>query len=161
MLRVDANQMDEFKLRLRLLTVDSITNLPGKDLFDKSLIVTSSISKGWLTFDLSPFQLKINKPFFLVFEWILDDNDRIALLGIYKQFREQNPEKFSTDTMMVRGEKISYNSYQGFRPAAHFGVSPLQFSLDHYQCYARTNSFGEWKRAPVILTARISVNSAN
>jgi hypothetical protein len=161
MLRIDANQMGKFKLRVRLLAVDSITNLPGDDLFDQSLVVTSSIRKGWLSFDLSPFQLKINQPFFLVFEWILDDQDRLALLGMYKQFREQHPERFSIDTMMVRGDKISYNSYQNFNPAAHFGISPLQFSLDNYKSFYRNNSFGEWKRAPVILTARISVNNEN
>ena len=159
-LRIDANEMGEFKLRVRLLAVDSVTKLPGNDLFDQSLIVSSSIKKGWLTFDLSPYQLKINQPFYLVFEWILNDRDRLALLGMYKEFRAQHPEKFLVDTMMVRGEKIPYNSYQGFRPAVHFGVSPLQFSLEHYECYARTNSFGEWKKAPVILTARIAVNNA-
>ena len=98
-------------------------------------------------------------PFFLVFEWILDDKDRLELLNQYKDFRKAHPERVSYDTMFVRGEKIAYRNYQGFHPAAHFGVSPLQFSLNNYLCYARTNSFGEWRKTPVILTARINLTN--
>ena len=155
MLRISDNTFEEFKVRIRILEVDTATHLPGKDLFDKNVIVTSRIKKGWLPFDLSSFQFKVNKPFFLVFEWILEDDDRINLVNQFKEFQEKNPDRVTRDTMMVRGEKVPFNSYHNFVAGTFFGVSPIQFSLNNYQSYYRNNSFGAWEKASAILTARI------
>jgi hypothetical protein len=160
LLRISSNTFDEFKVRVRFLEVDSITRLPGKDLFDENLIVTSHMHMGWLKFDLSSFNFKINQaPFFLAFEWILDDNDRLDLLKRYKQFQREHPEKVTIDTMIVGGQKVPYYKWYNFAPGTSFGVSPISFSLDNYQCYYRNNSFGQWKRASAILTARLLVSS--
>lgn len=160
LLRISVNTFDEFKVRVRFLEEDSITQLPGKDIFNESVIVTSSIKEGWLTFDLSSFNFRIDKPsFFLVFEWILDDKDRLNLMNRYKQFQKENPEKVTVDTVVVRGEKVLYYNWYNFVAGTSFGVSPIQFSLNNYQSYYRGSSFGEWKRAATILTARLLVSN--
>lgn len=159
-LMISVNTFDEFKVRVRFLEVDSITQLPGKDIFDESVIVTSNIKKGWLTFDLSSFNFKIDKSrFFLAFEWILDDNDRLNLMDRYKKYQKENPEKVTVDTVVVRGEKVRYYNWNNFVAGTSFGVSPIQFSLDNYHCYYRNNSFGEWNPGATILTARLLVSN--
>ena len=160
LLNISINTFDEFKVRIRILDVDSITDLPGKDLFNENVIEKSKIRNGWVTFDLSSFNFQIDRPaFFIVFEWILEDKDRLGLIDQYKQYRKANPEKVTVDTMMVRGEKVPFYNWYNFKAGTSFGVSPIQFSLNNYKCYYRNNSFGEWKRASTILTARLLVSS--
>ena len=161
LLKIHKNTVGEFKVRVRLLEVDSTNhNLPGKDILNESVVVKSRIKKGWLTFDLSSYNLKIAQPrFYLMFEWIMEDKDRLALMDQYVQFKKQNPDKVSVDTSMVNGEKILVNSYRGFTAGTLFAASYAQFNLDRFTCYYRLNSFGEWRIAPAILTARIQVSN--
>ncbi len=161
LLKIHKNTVGEFKVRVRLLEVDSAnSNLPGEDILHESVVVTSKIKKGWLTFDLTSYNLKIAQPgFYLMFEWIMEDKDRLALMDQYVQFKKQNPDRFSIDTSMVNGEKILVNSYHGFTAGTLFAASYAQYALDRFTCYYRLNSFGEWKIAPAILTARIQVSN--
>jgi CubicO group peptidase (beta-lactamase class C family) len=159
-LRISRNSMPQFKVRARLMSVDSLTGLPGKDLFEKSVVATSAIKKGWLHFDLSALNVRLDGPAcFLVFEWILEDKDRLALLRQYEAYARENPGLVTIDTMLVRGEKIAYRNYYNFSAGTSFGVSHLPFSLDNYKTYYRDNSFGQWKRSAFILTARLTVGN--
>jgi hypothetical protein len=154
---IDKNSEENFKLRLRFLQRDAISDLPDKDLLKENIIVTSSIKKGWLEFDLLPYRFVASKPFYLVIEWIMEDKDRLALLNEYAEYRKANPAMVTHDSTVVDGKKIGFMSYHHFSPGTHLGVSPNPFSLNNYTCYYRTNSFGEWKRSPVVLTARVEV----
>ncbi len=154
---IDKNSIDNFKLRVRFFERDPASGQPSKDLFSENVIVTSSIRKGWIDIDMRPYNLMITEPFYLAIEWIMDDRDRLALLNQYATFRKTYPDKVRSDSTVVEGKKIGFWSYLGFSPGTHLGVSPIPFSLQNYTCYYRTNSFGEWKRSPVILTARVSV----
>jgi CubicO group peptidase (beta-lactamase class C family) len=156
---IDKNSLSPFRIRVRIMEHDTITGLPGRDLLTESVVETSSMKYGWLDFDLRPFNMKVDRSFFLVFEWIMEEKDRLALLDQYLQYRKNNPDKVVADTMIVRGEKIGFRNYLQFSPGTHFGVSALPFSLRHYKSYYRLNSFAEWRTAPVILTARISVSN--
>ncbi|MBD0256193.1 MAG: serine hydrolase, partial [Cytophagales bacterium] len=159
-LRISLNTLPEFKVRARLMSVDTLTGLPGKDLFEKSIVATSAIKKGWLHFDLSSLNLRLDGPAcFLVFEWILEDKDRRSLVRQYETYIKENPDKVTMDTMQVRGEKIAYRNYHNFSAGTSFGVSHLPFSLDNYKSYYRDHSFGEWQRAAFILTARLTVSN--
>lgn len=154
---IDKNSENDFKIRIRFLERDSLSGQPGNDLLIENIIVNSSIKKGWISVDLMPYHLTMNNPFFLVFEWIMEDTDRLALLDQYAHFRKTNPDKVWADSTVVDGKKIGFWSYANFSPGTHLGISAIPFSLQNYTSYYRTNSFGEWKRAPVILTARVSV----
>lgn len=157
---ISRNTLDSFKVRIRFLSRHPTTGLPDKDLFDQSIIHTSSVRHGWITFDLEPYRIIItDTSFFLVFEWIMDQRDRLKLIKQYDEYQIQNPNLVTYDTMIVAGEKIGFRSCHQFHAGTSFGVSPIPFSLQNYTCYYRTNSFGKWMRAPGILTARLLVGN--
>jgi hypothetical protein len=157
-LKISHNTFDRFKIRIRFLSVDSVTGLPDKDLVNQNIIAASGMKKGWLKFDLEKYNIRIQRQsFFIVFEWLLEDEDRLILLEQYKEFRRQFPKNVTVDTLLVDGEKITFNSWHGFRAGTSFGSSSLKFSLDNYKCFYRNNSYGKWKRSSFILTARVTV----
>ncbi|MBK7869772.1 MAG: hypothetical protein IPJ74_03340 [Saprospiraceae bacterium] len=82
---IHENELSEFKLRCRIVSAEG--GLPGKDLLNENVIISSSIKKGTLSVDLSSYNLLINKPFFLVFEWIVDK----TLVDYYNRLATQRP----------------------------------------------------------------------
>ncbi|HLF33629.1 MAG TPA: hypothetical protein VI583_05305, partial [Cyclobacteriaceae bacterium] len=155
------NTFPEFKVRTRLYDVDESTGLPGKDLLNKSVITRSEIDSGLLKIDLSKYNIEIHGDFFLVFEWILDKNDRRFLFQQFEGFRKQNPDKVSVDYSYIDGKKFHYLNYLGNLYAGpSFGISVSRKSVNNNVCYYRLNSFGEWKRSPSILTADIILSDA-
>lgn len=156
---IGTNTLSEFKLRLRLLAYDSLTGLPGQDLLNENIIVTSRLQReGWLDIDLAKYGIRIDQPrFFLAFEWILDDNDRRWILNQYKEFAVTNPQKVKIDTIVVEGKKIPHVNWRGISVGTSFRVSTLPYSLTNYQCFYRTNSQGAWIRSSFILTTRLFV----
>jgi len=159
-LRISYNTVDRFKIRIRFLAVDPVTLLPGKDLVEESIIATSGMRKGWLDFDLSKYKIRIKEAsFFLVFEWLSDDEDRHELLDYYREFRRQYPKLVTTDTLSIDGEKIAYSSWHGFRLGTSFGSSNNQFAIANYKCYYRNNSYGRWRRSSQILCASITIDN--
>jgi hypothetical protein len=157
-LRISHNTFDKFRVRIRFLSVDSLTGLPDKDLVNQNIIALSGMKKGWLKFDLTRYNIRISQPsFYLVFEWLIEDSDRLLLLEQYKEFRRQFPRRVTVDTLEVDGEKITFNSWHGFRAGTSFGSSSVKFSRDNYKCFYRGNSYGKWKRSSFILAARVTV----
>ena len=67
------NNLSKFKFRIRINKYDSLTGKPGEDLLEKSIIEESSIKYGWLTFDLSKFNLQVKGLFLSLLNnyWIL------------------------------------------------------------------------------------------
>ena len=158
-LKINDNTTGPFKIRVRLYDVDSLSGAPGNEFLDRSIILESDIKKGWLDFDLSQYNIQVDGPFFLAFEWILEEDEREALKQVYRQFEEQYPERVVMDSTLVDGKIIPALHYIQFLPGTAFGVSLLPFSLEHYTCYSRYNSLGQWNRAAYILTARVSVRN--
>lgn len=160
-LKIDGNTFDQFKIRVRILDYDSLTGLPGKDLLEENIIITSRLKReGWIKVDLSQYNIIINQNcLFLVFEWILDDIDRQWLTNQYKLFNIQYPEKVKIDTSLVEGKKIPYVHWQGFKIGTSFGVSIEPFVLNNYRCFFRTNSQGSWNRSSAILSALLYVTN--
>jgi hypothetical protein len=157
-LRISHNTFDRFKIRIRFLSLDSLTGLPDKDLFNESIIATTGMKNGWLKFDLEKYNIHIHqRQFFIAFEWLLEDDDRLMLLEQYKEYRRQFPKNVTVDTVVVDGEKITFNSWHGFRAGTSFGSSSNHFSIDHYKSYYRNNSYGKWKRSSFILSARVTL----
>jgi hypothetical protein len=157
--RIGNNTLGNFKIRVRLYEVDSLTGAPGKDFLNESLVIVSGIERGWISFDLSKYNLLVNGPFYIAFEWIMEEKDRDALKAMYRDFEKTYPERVKMDTTLVDGKKVAARHYINFLPGTSFGVSLLPFSLDNYKCFSRYNSFGAWTRAPYILTARVTVSN--
>ncbi|MBC3794663.1 carboxypeptidase-like regulatory domain-containing protein [Spirosoma utsteinense] len=158
--QIYSNSFAEFKLRVRLLTRDSLTGLPGRDLLHQSVILTSRRQQGgWLEADLSSFGIHIPEvKFFIVFEWILDARDRRLLADQYQQFALAHPEQVRTDTTLIKGKVVPYTHWRGYQAGTAFSTSTLTYSLNNYQSFCRHNSQGSWQRSPHILSARVFVS---
>lgn len=156
-LKISDNTTGPFKIRVRLYEVDPLTGAPGVEFLDRSIVLESDIKKGWIDFDLSQYNIRVGGPFFLAFEWIMEESERNELKEIYRNFEQQYPERVVMDSTLVDGKVIPTLHYIHFLPGTAFGVSLIPFSLEHYTCYSRYNSLGKWERAAYILTARVSV----
>lgn len=158
-LKISDNTTGPFKIRVRLYEIDPLSGAPGNEFLDRSIILESDIKKGWLDFDLSRYNIRVAGPFFLAFEWIMEEGERDTLKQIYREFEQVHPERVVMDTTLVDGTMILALHYINFLPGTAFGVSLLPFSLEHYTCYSRYNSLGQWNRAAYILTARVTVRN--
>ncbi|HLT73671.1 MAG TPA: carboxypeptidase-like regulatory domain-containing protein [Ohtaekwangia sp.] len=157
-LRISYNTFDEFKIRLRFLSVHPETGLPHKDLYNGSIVIKSELRRGWVTFDLSKYNIRIDdQAFYLVFEWLIDDDDRRLLMEMYREFERQFPKKVTTDTVMVEGEKITFSSYHGYRAGTSFASSSQRDVIDQFKCYYRNNSHGQWRRSSSVIAANVVV----
>jgi hypothetical protein len=158
--RIFKNNMKSFRFRVRLYEKDSLTGKPGKDFLHQSVILESGMKKGWLEFDVSHLNIRIESDFFIAFEWILDDQDRLGIIKAFQDFRKQYPYLITMDSVVLDGKKVLRENlnWQDF-PGAALSVSPIQFSRDNYICYTQENSFGEWKRCNAILTVRVEVGN--
>jgi hypothetical protein len=157
-LRINYNTFDNFKVRLRFMSVDERTGLPDQDLFHESIVATSGIRKGWVNFDLSSYNIRIDQPsFFLVFEWLIEDDDRRLLMEMYREFERLFPRRVTVDTLQIDDEQITYHSYHGYRAGTSFACSSDRYVVDSFKCYYRNNSYGKWRRSSTILTANVVV----
>ncbi len=159
-IRIYRNNLLSFKLRIRLYSVDSLTNYPGEDLLDKSLVVESSMRNGWLEFDLSSFRFLISKPFFVAFERILTQNDRTEIANGYKTFKQNNPDKVVVDTLLFEGKKIAREMLKGGGidlPGTFIGIAGSDSTQQQHSCFVRKTSFDKWEKVRGILTATVIV----
>ena len=158
--RVAKNTFKEFKIRVRFYSVDSLTGLPGKDLFNKSVVTTSRMKKGWLEIDLLKHYIMIDGPFYLCFEWILDKKDRRYLHHQYSSWLERHPELVSVDYSEVDGDRIPYVNYNAyFWAGTSLGMAVSPKYLENYTCYYRYSSFSKWMRSASILAATITLSN--
>ncbi|MEZ4777347.1 MAG: carboxypeptidase-like regulatory domain-containing protein [Bacteroidia bacterium] len=160
-LRIVKNTFREFKIRVRLLEAENIKGLimPGKDLLNQSVVVESKIADGWLKIDLSSYQLKMDRDFFLVFEWILEQKDRSHLYQQYEQFRAEHPSQVSIDYSIINGVRVPYYNYQGnFYLGTSFGISVAPSILNKQTSYYRLNSFGRWIPGTSVLAGSVTLS---
>ncbi len=159
-LRIAKNTMDDFKIRVRILEHDTVSGLPGNDLFHENKIIISSINKGWIEFDLERYNIRIErKSFFIAFEWLVDKEDRVIMVDQFNEFKRLYPKNFSVDSVLVDGQKIVFNSWKGFMSGTSFGSSSSRASIDHFKSYYRKNSYGVWRRSSYVLAAQVSVST--
>lgn len=157
-LRIFKNNLDSFKFRIRLNEIDSVTGQPGSDLLQQSIVVESTMRKGWLEFDLTSLGLQINGPFFITFEQILDLIDRIAITEGYRKFMTEHPEQVVIDTVESDGEKTIRKRFKGSGidlPGTFIAIATSQFASENYSCFVRETSMGEWKKVRGIVTATV------
>lgn len=160
-LRIFRNNLKSFKFRVRLNDVDSLTGAPGKDLLQQSIIMESSMKKGWLAFDLSHLNHEVSKPFFITFEQITDLQDRIEIVNGYREYIRKYPKKLKTDTIEFEGRKKVVQGLAGGidLPGTFIATSNSESRLQNYSCFVRETSFGEWKKVPSIVTATVTLSN--
>lgn len=156
-LRILRNTLPEFKVRVRVLNVDHSNNgLPGEDLLKESFVITSSIRKGWLTFDLREKNLMVESDsFFIEFEWIFEDKDRQYIATSYDDFIKNNPDKVSIDTVIIDNMKIPELNVKDYIVGTFFAVTVSEAAREAYITYDRSSSFSDWIRSPSIVQAKV------
>ena len=161
-LRIFKNNLKSLKFRLRINDVDSLTGKPGTDLLSQSIVVESTIRKGWLEFDLSHLNYQVSKPFFLTFEQILDLKDRTIIAEGYRDFISEHPEKIKFDTVEINGKKEVRKIIKGSGldlPGTFIAIAISKSASDYYSSFVRETSFGEWKKVRGIVTATVSLSN--
>jgi serine beta-lactamase-like protein LACTB len=158
-LRILRNNLSSFKVRIRIMDV-AADGKPGKDLLEKSIVVQSTMRKGWLQFELSSLDLEVNSPFFLVFEQLLDLSDRAAIADGYREFIRDHPKKLVTDSVEFEGKKVERQILKGGidLPGVFIAVSTASWAIQKYACYVRKTSFDDWTKERGIITATITVS---
>ncbi|MCW5909969.1 MAG: serine hydrolase [Cyclobacteriaceae bacterium] len=161
-LRILRNNLPSFKFRVRLNEVDSVSGHPGADMLRESVVMESTMRKGWLEFDLTSFKMLITKPFFATFEQILDKNDRTAIADGYREFIRAHPDRIKIDTIEFEGKKEPHMTIKrgGIDlPGTFIAVSSKEWAAKKYTCYTRQTSFAEWVKVRGIVTATVSVSN--
>jgi serine beta-lactamase-like protein LACTB len=160
-LRIFRNNLKSFKFRVRINDVDSLNGSPGRDLLHESIVIQSTMKKGWLTFDLSALNIEIAKPFFITFEQITDLQDRIEIANGYRDYLTNHPKKLITDTIVFEGKKEVRQILGGGidLPGTFIAMSNSASRLANYACFIRETSFGEWKKVPDIVTATVTLSN--
>jgi hypothetical protein len=162
-LYIYSNNFNIFKFRIRLNKYDSLTGKPGEDLLEKSIVEESSIKEGWLTFDLSQFNLQVKGPFFITFEQLLDLDDRKAIANGYQRIQIFHSEWLVTDTIVFEGKKqinkrLETNGNLLSVPGTFIGTSYPKRVNERNSCFVRTTSLGEWKKAPMVIAGTVTVS---
>jgi hypothetical protein len=97
---ISRNELPEFKLRCRIMDVEN--GKPGKDLLQQNVVISSNIKEGLVPVDLSPFNLVLDRPFFVVFEWVLDK----ATSDYYKNLKENRPAWWPKGASVYNGKTL-------------------------------------------------------
>ncbi|MEL6626700.1 MAG: serine hydrolase [Bacteroidota bacterium] len=159
-LYIARNKMPTFKVRLRFLEVDKDNQgKPGEDILEKQLIAISQIRKGWLDFELPPDFWLEQQSFYLMFEWILDKDDRTYIAEAYDAYMTTYPDRVHYDTVIIDDEEISIAQIGTVIAGTLFGTTSVGKDPNQHITYYRINSFGEWKRAAGPLSARIKMGN--
>lgn len=158
-LRILKNNLPSMKFRVRVNEVDA-SGTPGKDLLHQSMVMESTMRKGWLDFDFSHLGFVVDKPFFITFEQILDVHDRTRIADGYREFMEKHPDKLEIDTVIFEGQKQVRKMIKGSGidlPGTFVAISPAQ--AENFTCYERDNSLGSWTKVRGIVTATVTLSN--
>jgi CubicO group peptidase (beta-lactamase class C family) len=161
-LRILRNNLPSFKFRVRLNEVDSTNGQPGADLLRESVVLESTMRKGWLEFDLSHLKILITKPFFVTFEQILDKHDRTVIADGYREFMQAHPDRLVIDTIEFEGKKEPHLMIKkgGIDlPGTFIAISSKEWAAKRYTAYTRQTSFADWVKVRGIVTAMVVVSN--
>jgi hypothetical protein len=161
-IRIFRNNLPSFKMRVRFYEVDTVTNQPGNDLLQQSIVMESEMRNGWLEFDLSKLNFIVRGPFFMGFERIITKEDRELIASSYQKFIKENPKKLVADTVLVDGKKEVRQMIKGGGidlPGTFIAISTTVKDQEKFVCYTRDTSFDPWKRSHGILTATVTLSN--
>jgi hypothetical protein len=172
--RLMYNSKDPLQLRLHFLDYDAALDRPGKELLTNEIILQENKRFGWLRFDLSQYDILLErKKFFVAFEWIDDRTARAKMLtGLHAweewkkaQYSEGNKkvEYFATTREQHAGYKYHGNmmDWPGFKELPPFTGLMIETGKSAetkvLRTFERKTSFGDWKELPVTLNAVVTV----
>ncbi len=155
---IPRNLMPSFKVRMRILAVDSTNGgRPGQDILDEQIIVSSTIRKGWLQFPVENMNQINVSAFYLTFEWILNKEDRRYIAGKYDEYMRLNPDRVEYDTTTINGEEVITRRIGKVLAGTIFGTTNSKKDKQKFATYHRDNSFGKWENSGGTLSAKIEL----
>ena len=161
-LRILRNNLSLFKFRIRINSVNTLTGPPGEDLLNKSIVVESSMRKGWLEFDLSQLNMEVQAPFFIVFEQLLDISDRAAITDDYRKFEKRYPDKIKIDSVEIDGRKEPRKIFTGSHKldlaGTYVAIWSSSSASEQFTSYVKETSLGEWKKVAGIVAATVTLS---
>lgn len=146
-----------YKIRLRVMDVDLKSGLPGKDLMKQDYVLTSTKERGWIDFKLTDKNVQVaDKDFFIVFEWIMDSNDKLILSEQLSLHLSETPDDIIASTLSINGKKVEERIIKDFKKGIWFGSLIHPLLSKNYKCFYRLNAMDKWRPSAAILTAKVS-----
>jgi hypothetical protein len=121
---IHKNELPEFKLRCRIQ--ENADGIPGRDLLNKNVVVSTTIKRGEVKFDLSSFTVIVNTSFFLVIEWVVDK----AMSDYYRQ-NETRPSWWPEDAMIYNRNTLVFLNEE------HKIIHKIKMTKEQQQEYER------------------------
>lgn len=176
-MRLMYNSKPTLQFRFHIYEFDSVRQVPGKDLLTKEIILKEDKKFGWLRFDLSQYQIQLNrKKFFIGFEWIEDRASRNALLKSLREWEQWRKDQYKAGNERVERivtkdesekEIIQYKyhgnmmNWPGFKNMPPFTGLMIQTGKDErtkvYRTFERKTSQGKWYEANSTLNAVVTI----
>ena len=161
-LRILRNNLSSFKFRVRIHSVNTLTGEPGEDLLNKSIVVESSMRKGWLEFDLSHLNMEVHKTFFIIFEQLLDISDRATIADDYRRFEMRYPDKIKFDTIEIDGRKELRKKITGSHKldlaGTYVAIWSSSEATKQFTSHVKETSLGKWKKVAGIVAATVTLS---
>lgn len=159
-LYIASNKMPSFKVRMRILSVDSSNGQkPGRDLLNEQIIEQSTIKKGWLKFPIDNVYEIEQEAFYLTFEWILNKEDRKHIDHTIREYMILNPDRIRYDTTIIDGKEIVSETIPTAVAGTYFGTTKSKKDIATLVSYSRSHSFGKWERLAKPLSAKIEMTN--
>ncbi len=154
-LRIRSSSLPNFKVRIRILDVDA-NGLPGQDLVNQSIVVSSDIEKGWLWFDLNEESIWVYEhSFFVAFEWVMDRSDKEQILQGVKEHLQEDPKRLNQNTHRIGERRINEKTIEDFYTGVWFGTLIHPVLGKNQKTYYRLNNLDSWKPSAAVLSATI------
>lgn len=175
--RLMYNSKDTLKFRFHIYAYDSVRESPGEELLNKEIMLKETKRFGWLRFDISKQDIRIDvKRFFIAFEWIDDRHTRETMLKGLRAWEGWKMEEFNNHNEKVERivskdsdgmERVQYKyhgnmmNWPGFKDLPPFSGLMIETGKKEetkkLRTFERKTSFGEWKEVSSTLNAVITV----
>lgn len=152
------SSFESYKLRARVMEVDSVSGLPGQDIMEEVFVSTFSTKKGWVEFDFRDKRVHIDdKEFYLVFEWVMDSEARQLLAEQIKEHLSTKPENITASTVSTAQGLVEEKRIKDFKSGVWFGSLIHPIVGKRYTCYYRLNALDSWKPSAAILATKATI----
>lgn len=147
------------RLGIRICEIDTITNLPGKDLLPQQIIKEFKVHKPFypssveLSFDISNFGFVLDRPVYVIFEHLQLEREKEATRTFLKNYQEEHPGLVKQKETITKTDTIEYVSYRFLgldkkRPYVAIAGCISGKCLEKNQPLMKEVSYENWELSP-------------
>jgi hypothetical protein len=174
--RLMYNSKDTLQMRFHVFEFDSIHQRPGRELLTREIILTEYKHFGWLRFDLSAYEIKVNhKKVCIGFEWIDDRETRSGIVAGLREWEAWKAKQFERGNKKVEyvagsnstlkgsykyhGNMMDWPGFKTLPPLAGLMVETGKHDETRsLRTFERKTSFGTWHELESTLNAVITIS---